>query len=528
MLGSGKSSLAIWTAFDTASTATVRLLKWLVKVAWRRAEVSAAAFATVGTSLVQGTDMVQGVSSVISKPDMFQFYDESARAVKLEYEREVLEPLGGIALGQADIALENTDGRFTPNAGLTCGTALYPNRPMAINVGFDLLNEGVVQTVSVFKGLTDQPHEDKISRQMTVHAYDYLKYLNQYELETTVFVNKRSDEIISSVLTTLGFSTDQFIVDTGLNTIGFAWFTKGTKAGDAIRQICEAEEAFFYQDEEGIIHFENRRKYKVAPYNAVAWVFNADDIIDWKEDDNTQIINRVIVTANPRTVQGSMEVWRDSAVETIEANSSKDVWANFDNPCSVISAPVATTDYLANTAADGSGTNVTAQVTVTRTAFGDTCLLTIQNNYNAKVYITFLRLMGTPAVVTQSIEQYYEDNDSIGKYERQQLEVNNDFIDNEGFAYYLARALVRKYKDPRRRIMIKVRGVPQLQLRDNISVYDRDTATYTNYRLMKIAGVLQGGAFYQTLTLREVTQDEADAWAIVGQDTVEGVGVVGF
>ena len=134
--------------------------------------------------------------------------------------------------------------------------------------------------------------------------------------------------------------------------------------------------------------------------------------------------------------------------------------------------------------------------------------------------MTFLRLRGTPAIVTQEIRQIFQDDDSVNTYDEQQLEVQNDFVASSSFAYYLARAIVRKYKDPLKRVVITVRGIPQLQLKDKVTVYDRDLATDKDYRIMKIVGAMQPGEFEQRLYLREVTAGEADSWAIVGTTAV--------
>ena len=525
MLGSGKSSLAIWTAFNTMATATVRLLKWVLKIAWKRAELSSQ-WATVGSSLINGIDMVQGQSSIISKPDLFYYYDESDRAVKIEYTRELLEPMGGVALGQTDISLENTDGRFTPNKGLTCGTALYPNRPMIIQLGFEV--GGVDKTIPVFKGLSDQPKENKINRLLNIHAYDYLKYLNQYELETSIYVDQRSDQIISGILTDVGFSVDQFILDEGLNTIGYAGFEKGTKAGNAIKKICEAEEGFFYQDEEGILRFENRRKYNILPFTQTQWTIKSDDIIEWIEDSSVAVVNRCIVKAKPRVVKASTEIYRNMITEELQHNSVTELWVNFENPITSFSNPVATTDYLGNSQNDGGGSDLTSYISINFTGFTTTAKLLITNSYPGIVYLTYLRVRGTPAIITHEINELYQDDDSVSKYSRQQLEIENDYIDSETFAYYLARAIVRKYKSPMKRVKIKIRGVPTLQLRDKISVYDKDLDNYISYRIMKIVGVLYQAGFYQTLTLREITSFEADAWATIGYSTIEGNDVVGI
>jgi len=518
MQGSGESSLSIWTAFDTITTASVRVLKHVVRVAWTRLQDAAATFAVVGTSVVAGIDIVQGQDSVITKPDIFDYFDETSRAVQIEYEREVIEPLGGVALAQADVLFENTDLRFTPNQNATIGTALRPNRPVNIHVGFEVLGQS--KTIVVFKGLSEQIKEDKVTRTARVHCYDYLSYLNQYPLETTVYTNQRSDQIIESILTTIGFGSSQYSLEEGLNTIPFAWFEKGDTAGERIRKICEAEEGFFYQDEQGILRFENRRHYSVAPYSSVVWTIDDDDILSWESDESTPIINRCIVNAEVREVQTSTEIWRDGTVEEVNPGATLTIWANFDNPITTLETITATTDYVANSASDGTGTTLTSNIAIVTTLFAKSVKLEITNNGAQNAYMTFLRLRGTPAIVTQEIRQIFQDDDSVNTYDEQQLEVQNDFVASSSFAYYLARAIVRKYKDPLKRVVITVRGIPQLQLKDKVTVYDRDLATDKDYRIMKIVGAMQPGEFEQRLYLREVTAGEADSWAIVGTTAV--------
>jgi hypothetical protein len=77
-------------------------------------------------------------------------------------------------------------------------------------------------------------------------------------------------------------------------------------------------------------------------------------------------------------------------------------------PAQAIVTPVATTDYLMNTQADGGGTNKTANCTVSITDFGDSVKFTITNNDASLVYLTKLQLRG---------EALYEPNISDVVYE---------------------------------------------------------------------------------------------------------------
>ena len=292
ILGPGISSNSIWTPFSSISTATIRPIRARCLVAWTRV-VDTSVYATIGSSIVGGFDIVKGSGDVtINVADSYNYFDETERVIRLEYERHLIEPLGGTSIAIADVVLDNTDLRFTPDYNSTIGTALRPNRPMKIFIGFEV--EGQVKTIPIIEGLTSQPKEDKLKRRISFTVYDFMQSLNNKPQETTIYTNKRSDEIIQDILSRAGIGSNSYVLDMGLNTIGFAWFEKGQTAGQRIKKICEAEEAIFYQDENGILRFENRDKYSQAPYNSVCWTIEQDDIINWEQQYNSQIINRVI------------------------------------------------------------------------------------------------------------------------------------------------------------------------------------------------------------------------------------------
>ncbi len=526
MLGRGLSSQSIWTAFDVMTTAAVRALHHVLRISWKRAENPTATFAVVGTSVVGGIDMIKGQESALTKPDYFQFFDESERAVRIEYDRRIEEPLGGIALALADVLLDNTDQRFTPGMGQTISTAILPNRPVKADIGFHV--RGQDKSIPIFKGLTLTPKEDKVRRAVSIQCIDYIRFLDEYPLEETMYIDKTADEIIADILTTIGFSTDQYELDTGLNVINFAWFQKDHTAGERIRKICESEGGFFYQDEMGILRFENRRHARNAPHNAYVWTIEPDDILSWESSEMTKVINKCIVEANPRKVVSLVEVWRNFEATLIEHGETKEIWASFENPVTSITTPVTAVDYEANLAEDGSSTDETAGVSIVITKFAKSAKLEVANASGGAVYMTLLRLRGTPAPVESEIRESFEDTASRDRYGRGEFKIGNDFIDDQSFAYYLAKAVVKRYKDPKKRIRITVRGIPHLQLQDRVRVKDKDTNAYTEYRTMRIVGTLAPGEFRQVLDLREVTSEETDSWAIIGTSTVDSIDQVGI
>lgn len=519
------SSLAVWTALLTQSTAIHNKVAHRLKIAWLRGQTSAS-FATVGTSTVGGDDLIKGPDDVaVTKPDLFDYFDETDKALVLEYEQSIEEPIGGIVYGWGNMVLDNTDKRFTRDIDSTIGTAIKPNRPTKFSIGYFLPQMGINKTLPIFKGLTGAFKENKKTRIVEAQGSDYISFINDKQIESSVYQDQRTDQILQDILVNeLGFSSDQIALDEGLNTIGFAWFDRNEKVGDRIKKIVESEEGRLYQDEFGIVRFETRRHWNQSPHTSSIHNIDAGDIIEWEELESSKIINACKVIGRPREIENDIEVWRLGFTEEIPRGVTKTIWADFEDPVTNIDS--VTID--ANTASDGTGTDISGNMNVTVTTFTKAAKIEIENTTVNTAYIRFLKLTGDAAVVSSKVEQMYQDDDSINAYDRREMIYENNFIDDDDFAYYLARAIVRKFKLPRRQIRITIRGVPQLQVGDYITVEDFDTGTSSDYRILKISGSLSPGEFIQKINLREISDSETDAWATIGTSTIGGEDVIGI
>lgn len=506
MLAHGISSLAIWTPFDSMCTATVRTLRARCLIAWTRVQ-SVNAFAIVGTSRIGGTDIVQGVGdNVINDADLYSYFDETEKVLRIEYERHLIEPLGGAAIAMATIVLDNNDLRFTPNYNATIGTALKPNRPIKIFIGFDVGGQEV--TVPIIEALSLQPKEDKNARTVTIQAQDFVSFLDGIPQETSIYTRKRTDQIIADILARAGIGSSNYSLDLGLNTPGFVGFGVGDYAGESIKKLVEAEQGIFYQDELGLFKFDNRIKSASAPYTNVQWTINPEDIMEWQVQESTQIINHMLISGKPRSVKGEVEVWRDGQEEIIPPGQSLTVWAQFTDPVTTLANPEASLDFTAFTLTGGGGIDITGSISFAVTLFANTAKIIITNGNANTAYINALRLRGTPATVDYEISETYEDGTSVALYNVQQQQIQNDYIQSADFAKALVKNIVNRFKDPNNVLQLKIRGVPQLQLRDKVRVKDPDLLTYNNYRIIGIAGVFEPGLFTQTLTLRLITSAE--------------------
>jgi len=469
---------SISTPMQAVATSDVRVPRINIKASWLKVSNPSTVFAMVGTSLVGGPDLVQGSETVITNADLFAYMDESVYGMRFDYDRMIEEPRGGTSHAIADILLDNITRRFSPEINATIGTAIEARRPFKASIGLEV--NGVDRFVQIIIGLTaERPQLSRSSKTMEVQVYDYITFLDNATIQAAIYENMRIDEIIASILTGLGFGSSQYVLDTGLNTIPFAWFDKDKNAGKRIRELCESEGATFYQDENGILRLENRNHTAVFPYTTAQHTIDPGDILLDQDDVSTRMINRAIVVSKPRKVDTlATDIWSSSQIIEIQPSATEVVWAAFYDdqsgnsslPIKEITTPAANTDYTGNTASNGSGSDKTAQLAISVTNFVESAKIEITNNDAGVVYVTLLKLRGKAARVTQAIQAIAEDSTSINKYEAQEYKTENNMIQTNSLAQTLADSLVARYKNPLGRRIIRIPGLPHLQLRDLVNV----------------------------------------------------------
>lgn len=325
-------------------------------------------------------------------------------------------------------------------------------------------------------------------------------------------------------------------IDVGLHMIPVAWFD-GNTALYEIKEACEAEGARFYCDEEGNIRFENRQYYNNhSEWKKSRWQFDYDNMFDFfYNTKESEIINKVVVKVNPRKVQTTQDIWQSIAVYKIEAGATKQVWAQFNDPCpttvSGIIAPVATTDYTANVQEDGLGTDKTAQVSISITRFARSAILDITNGDAGAVYITSLKLRGTPAKEGDAVIVTSEDTNSIGRYGVKPsggYSVEKKYLADETYAKQIADQLIGWYKNPLTKVKLKNRSIIHLQLGDMITVYDKITNTSNIMRIIGIKNQFSSAGLNQEIDARQIAPFEQLSYFTIGTSAIESVDVISF
>ena len=225
-------------------------------------------------------------------------------------------------------------------------------------------------------------------------------------------------------------------------------------------------------------------------------------------------------------MQAKQKYWELQSAVIIPASSSVQIWADFNDPVTSVDTPAyitaATTSlYTTNTAEDGSGSQISTGITPTVQLFAKSYLMTFANSNAFPVYLTSIELYATPAVVVKEIYTRQTNAASIAKYDERVLDIENNYINNEGDAYSKANIILDDYAAYANQYVLTVKGNPALQIGDPVSVNVWGfTGTYV---ITKIVNRWADGAFSQQLTVRSKT---FRSFFTIGVSTIGGTDVI--
>lgn len=238
------------------------------------------------------------------------------------------------------------------------------------------------------------------SQHTKVTVHDLMDDLVETDLRNvTVQLNQTEAQLITTIITALpaGAQPVSLDLDTGLDTSPFAFdnLGEGEKAVTPIADLLMSSLGFGYMLPTGIFYYENRqaRQTKVS-------TFTLDNTMVELTVRTTrdEVYDRIRATYHPKTVDAAATtvLWSmRGTAPAIAPGQTITIWGDYykaADPDVKIGGtaqvtPVATTDYMANSAANGSGTNKTANITVVATPFSSTVKFDITNGDAATVYL---------------------------------------------------------------------------------------------------------------------------------------------
>ncbi len=331
-----------------------------------------------------------------------------------------------------------------------------------------------------------------------LYAVDWMHIPSNYPMQgATIALSKTIDQAMSLIVARLYLQPEATDFDTGVNVFPavFDNVQRKTMALSEFTKLANSELGYIYVTQDGTLVAENMLARQGWRALDTVWVPATTDSFLLLEDGNyllledggklvldegataavalsadaekydikmpeDTMLNASIIRVHPVITDTSLKVlYKLGTPLFIPSGTSYPFSAHYTDPNGLsqvsgtnMQTPVATTDYLANTAADGSGTNKTSDIVVTATYYGDVVEYSIANNASAGVYITFLQARGYGIYYGNSIESNIEDPESPLLYGYAPFQFDQRYQKDTYLADVYGLAVLREYRTPKSRI----------------------------------------------------------------------------
>jgi hypothetical protein len=438
--------------------------------------------------------------------------DITARTMTVEWKRgsDYASQLVGKAIaGRLTATLNNTSGDYsTFNSSSALYGNLLPGRKVKLTG-----NDGST-TRTLWTGFLDsiEPIPNVNGANLAkLKAIGPLGYLNKFEVSTAMFASKYAGELIGEILDVAGWPDGDRDLDTGIVEFPRFW-CEGTKTLKALRLVEETETGLLEENAAGSIVYRDRHArskdtrstvsqatYSDASGSALgyshisqidplkfiynelrariqlhtgAWILGSaslgvqtelasDPVVLWTHPETGSL--------SPAISAGATRIFTAQYPSSGSGSTAKavDFWQNL----------TATTDYLANDAADGTGTARTGNITVSLTKRAQSMDISLENGHSGTVYITKLQARGNAVTAKDDFDVSATDATSQTTFGKRTYPHPGKFVPTAEEAQNWADFHVGAWKDP----------VPLLKV---TLVGNRSTATLTDIMSREISDLV--------------------------------------
>lgn len=481
--------ISVSDTYHELAAGPVRPLDYRVNVSFTKARNEDIDWFTLDQSTLNGGDLLaEDGTKPIQRWDAYDYQDISDRLVDMSISRSVEFPYN-VQSAIADFTLNNYDGYLSiAGAGGVSPLSQYilPKRPCRLYLGFK--TGGLApQFVGLTQGIPS--YDGFRNERVSFTALDFLSEIGDMKLNNMVMMrDARTDEVIAVILEQFGLDPTMFNLAHGLNVIPFVYFEPGKDAGNALRELVQAENGAMWLDEQGIIRFEPR---SAIVGKEPVMVLDQNNLVDIQPSRESSIINTVTISAEIRSIQARQPVFTQdnshgysSAASEDNyraiANGTTEIWLNFEDPVwaaepPILNAPSGNSTFQAVNLA---GEAVNSGITISGELFATSYKMTVTNANVFPISISFLELWGQPAKMVggQPVEYQAEETDSIAKYGQMSLEINdNKCFGSIANARRYAEAILSQYSEYSNMLTANVKGDPSLVMGDIVTV------DYPNY-----------------------------------------------
>lgn len=263
----------------------------------------------------------------------------------------------------------------------------------------------------------------------------------QYLGSLETLSNIRSQDVVKAVLDRADQPPPYVDIDIGDTLFVYAIDNAQAESTTILQELTRVNASEFgwaYLRGDGTFVFEGRTKRRGMAENIFTFDTSHGVTVTWNRD---ALYNAVRATVYPRVLASEVQLFSSSTFVRLAPNESAIVEAPYsdpNNPGSSIGAtniqtPVAGTDYQMWADANGTGTDLTANLVVRFEPGGSTATFRLTNVGNQTGFVTMLKVRGTPVTTYEPLIVREEDAVSIRKYRKKTVTLDMPY---QGFTTY--------------------------------------------------------------------------------------------
>lgn len=324
-----------------------------------------------------------------------------------------------VETGTARVTLDNSTGRYD---GWNTSSALYPN----VKPGGDIrirvrdLDSGTTYTVFAGLVLDIETIGYGANAKVVLVCEDYWYYLRNM---IVFFIFARTGFTVSQIIgdgvlnqqKNPIFTPFKWKYGTAIDNSGDAltiwWSSNNILASNMLHEVSSSFFGKFFIARDGTATYYDRTNARssVATYTQSQILKDIGNSQPWINQRNS-----LRIKVHPRVAAANQKMWGLSAATQVLSGQSLTLnavltYSGIVTPGSgLLSNP--TTDYTMNTAADGSGTNLTNGFIVANMQYGDTISMRLTNDSGADGYVTKFEWVGIPFYETGVSDIVYPPN----------------------------------------------------------------------------------------------------------------------
>ena len=408
--------------------------------------------------------------------------------------------------GTAIALLNNSDGRYDP---FNINSPLFPHVTPGKHVRIAVKNGNTGANYELMRGrIADiQPYNRGNVRMARIYVVDGLQFLSDRTIRigtrqqgSAVIVDNRwsTGRWVDYILEMAAWPEDEWPRtydltgdhnDDTFKTLGFAWFWQRNTA-DAIREL-EAAEGIgnFFHDREGNARFVGRK----FTYDTILEIDESQLLTDITTPQPWETLrNRIEVEVNPIALHDLDAIlWELDDVPFVVAEGSFTIDVAFRYEHFSVALANSGWIFTVNSAADGSGTNLTSQCSLQLSEAGDGTTIILLNNSVTDGYITSLSVTGDALYAAYKHVAHAENEDSIEIFDTRTFKISSPWLQESDFGQEVADYLVAHMGNAMMHPNVKLQNRPTLQFPVDLYVTQIHLTSPTmglnrNYRAGKI------------------------------------------